>query len=467
MDKLPGMMIPEGAKVVADALGLGNAYLVGGCVRDILMGLVPKDFDMATPLEPFEVIQCLQSQGIAYDRSSSKYGTIVAYVDDACLEGYEITTFRKETGYSDSRHPDAVAFTKSLEEDAKRRDFTVNSIYASMDDLRIIDPNGGMGDIKSKAISCVGNPVDRFTEDPIRMLRCARFASMGFQPGHDELRAMGILADLVEGISPERVFSEITKLLALPDAKYGITILRLDGILERILPEVRCLAQVEQNNQYHGNTVLEHTLDVLSMCGDDPVLNWAALLHDAGKITVRTTDKYGYDHFYGHPKESAKIADIVLGRLNVPNRFKDMVVFCVREHDTRFEGSKNLMKKVAKWMCENIKNIGILEECENTLYALQMADIRGQHGDVLTGRRLTNAEEVHKVRRFLLSRPHRLEDLSIDGNDMMDLGVEPKAIPEMKKRTLQAMMLGDAPDRDSQLTFVKRNRKVVNSLAAK
>ena len=275
-----------------------EAYIVGGCVRDRIMGREPKDYDITTSALPEQTAAVFAGERII--ETGMKHGTVTVLLDG---EPLEITTFRIDGTYSDSRHPDAVTFTPSLREDLARRDFTMNAMAYSSE-TGLVDPFGGQADIAAKYIRCVGDPDLRFREDALRILRALRFSSvLGFPIEPETDGAARYLCLLLKKISAERVFSELKQLLCGPDVRR--VLLDYAGVLGAVLPEILPMQGFDQRNPHHCYDILEHTAAAVEAMPPEPALRLAALLHDVGKPECFFTDEDGVGHFYGHPKAGA------------------------------------------------------------------------------------------------------------------------------------------------------------------
>ena len=284
-----------------------EAFAVGGCIRDSVLGRTPQDWDITTSAKPQDVKR-LFSHTID---TGIQHGTVTVMLEH---EGFEVTTYRIDGEYEDARHPKEVTYTVNLLEDLKRRDFTINAM-AYNESRGLVDAFDGMGDLQKKVIRCVGNPKERFTEDALRMLRALRFAAqLGFEVEEQTFAAIRELAQTIEKISAERIQTELVKLLT-SDHPELIREVYTSGISDVILPEFSVLMQTEQNNPHHCYTVGEHTIHVVQQVENQKVLRLAALFHDIAKPVCKTTDETGVDHFYGHPKEGAKMAHRIFRRL--------------------------------------------------------------------------------------------------------------------------------------------------------
>ena len=302
-----------------------DAYAVGGCVRDTLLGREPKDWDITTSARP-EIVKSLFSHTID---TGIQHGTVTVMLDHV---GYEVTTYRIDGEYEDSRHPKEVIFTGNLVEDLKRRDFTINAM-AYNDESGLVDAFEGEQDLKKGIIRCVGNPHDRFGEDALRMLRAVRFAAqLGFSIEERTKVAVADLAPTLAKVSAERIQMELVKLLTSANPQEMREVYEL-GLSRVFLPEFDRMMETPQHNKHHMYTVGEHTIHALEAISEDKVLRLAILLHDVAKPLCITTDEEGQDHFKGHPQEGAKMAKEILRRLKFDNDTINHVCLFVRYHD--------------------------------------------------------------------------------------------------------------------------------------
>ena len=380
-----------------------EAYAVGGCVRDSLLGLTPHDYDMCTNALPQETADLFAGHTLV--RSGEKHGTIGVVVDGEVLE---ITTFRTEGGYQDSRHPDWVKFVSRIEEDLSRRDFTVNAM-AYCPERGYIDPFGGREDLQNKILRAVGDPETRFTEDALRILRGVRFGvRFGLTPEQDTLAAMKKLSPLMDKLARERVFEELCKLLPLVTAEDLST---YQEILVQAVPVLAPCVGFAQRNPHHKYDVYTHTAQVVEAVPGELVLRWAALLHDCGKPDTFFLDENGQGHFHGHAKVSAEKADILLHALKAPTALRERVVFLVTQHMTQLLPDKRLLRKwLGKWG----------EEATFQLLALQEADFGGKGTEEDGG----HFPVVHSLLQEILAENAclTLKDLQVDGRDLMAIG---------------------------------------------
>lgn len=403
--------LPENVKKILSTLeGAGfEAYAVGGCVRDKILGREPDDWDIttsATPEETRALFRRTVDTGIAH-------GTITVIFRE---EGYEVTTYRIDGEYQDGRHPSHVEFTPSLEEDLKRRDFTINAMaYNERDGL--VDLFGGIRDLKEGRICCVGDARQRFSEDALRILRAVRFsAQLGFDIQKDTGDAICELADNLRKISAERIQVELVKLLKSSHPDY----LRLayeKGITRVILPEFDSIMETEQNNPKHIYTVGEHTLHALSHVEPDKVLRLATLFHDFGKPQCHIRDDSGRDSFPGHGEISAQIAGKILKRLKFDNDTTAKVTRLVRYHSIKPQRNLVDVRKA-------VAQVGV--RLFPMLLKVKRGDARGQSPDACR-RNLDYLNQVEALYQKVLERKDclTLKDLAVTGRDLIEAGIKP------------------------------------------
>lgn len=393
-----------------------KAYVAGGAVRDIVLGNTPHDYDIATSAKPDETISIFEKAGINYYDNAAKHGTVTAVTSGGDVE---VTTFREDGSYSDMRRPDEVVFKTTIEEDVRRRDFTINAMYMDSEG-KIYDPEGGQEDCAKNLIRAVGNPDERFREDALRILRAIRFCSrLGFEIEPDTLRAMETHADELKKISGERIATELTGIVT---GKYAPKAIRTGcDILSVIIPEIGECKGFEQLSKYHDRDVLEHTLDVLGYIpyvegeGRDSELAMAALFHDLGKPGCFRLDEDGVGHMKGHPVVSEKIALRVLNELKCPKQYITDVCLLVRLHDTYIKPDRIQVHKFMSMYPEEILN---------KLKVLQRADILAH--SPLGQTRMKRLEELNVISEELKASGavFDIKGLEIDGRDIISLGVK-------------------------------------------
>ncbi len=404
------MLLPEAVRFCIERLETAGccAWCVGGCVRDSLLGLTPHDYDLCTDALPEKIAQIFQDFPLV--RSGEKHGTIGVVLEK---QVYEITTFRTEGGYLDSRHPDWVKFVRNIDEDLSRRDFTINAMaYNPTQGLR--DPFGGAEDLKNCILRAVGDPATRFTEDALRILRGVRFAvRFRLTPEETTLRAMLETAPLMDALARERVFDELCKLLPLVTAE---DLIRFAPILTQVIPELLESVGFLQHSPWHEYDVYTHTAQVVAAVGPSLPLRWAALLHDSGKPATFTLDANGRGHFYGHAKVSAELADGVLLRLRAPTALREQVVTLIGQHMTLLEPDKRLLKR-------RMSQLGT--ETVQQLLILQRADTGGKGVPQDRGFDQVQAliQEICEENACL-----QIKDLAVNGHDLMALGLQGPAI---------------------------------------
>lgn len=402
-----------------------EAYAVGGCVRDSLLGRTPSDWDVTTSAKPQQVKAIFRhtvDTGI-------RHGTVTVMLD---REGFEVTTYRIDGEYEDSRHPKEVVFTANLIEDLKRRDFTINA-FAYNDQSGIVDAFDGMEDLKRGVIRCVGAASERFGEDALRMLRAVRFsAQLGFTIAEETKAAIRALAPSLANISAERIQAELVKLLLSDNPDYMRDVYGL-GITKVILPELDIAFATAQNNPHHQYTVGEHLMQSLRHTGADKSLRLATLMHDIGKPSVRTTDKEGIDHFQGHVEVSERMAVDILKRLKFDNDTIDKVQKYVRYHDYKPEPDARSVRRA-------ISKIG--EAYFPQVMELRRADTLAQ-SDYQRGEKLAQIDEVLRLYAQIMEKKQciSLKTLAITGNDLIALGVpKGRRIGEILNRLLDEVL---------------------------
>ena len=406
------IIIPIGAVTILKKLQNSGyeAYVVGGCVRDSLLGRSPKDFDITTNCLPEEVISIFKSTHKVIP-TGLKHGT-VTILDEGIP--YEVTTFRIDGEYLDNRHPEKVQFTSSLKDDLARRDFTINAL-AYNNENGLIDCFGGVNDLKNKIIKCVGNASDRFNEDALRMLRAIRFqAELNFKLDRDISDSIPNLSGNIKNISIERIRDEFNKII-LADA-FKIEELDNLGLLKQFIPEFRICLRTKQNNIYHVFNVGEHILCSINNIEDNLVLKLTMFFHDIGKPNCLSTDEKGVDHFYKHPKESVKIAKEILTRMKYDNKTIDRVLVLVEYHDMQIVSKKQIRRLLNKIGEDNLIDLLKVKE----------ADMKAQNLDFYDGRH-NELETVRTEINSILEEEQcfKLKDLKINGKDLIKMGIDP------------------------------------------
>ena len=436
--------LSSGAKHILQTLtGAGyEAYLVGGCVRDLLRGVEPHDWDICTSARPEETEHCFVGHRLI--KTGLKHGTVTVLEDG---EPYEITTYRTEGPYSDSRRPDYVEFVSSLEADLARRDFTMNAIAMGLDGS-LEDPFGGANDIKTGLIRCVGEPARRFQEDGLRVMRALRFGAVfGYEIEEKTAQAIHENRHTLEHVAAERINVELCKLLV--GSKAGNILRQYPDVFCQFWPQLEPLVTLEQNNPWHCWGGWEHTIHAVEAAPPDLVLRLTMLLHDIGKPTCKSTDENKIDHFYGYPAISVKLADQILRNLKFDNKTRERVVTLVEHHDVQIPCRD---RSIRKWL----GRLG--PETFFQLLKVKQADGMGQDYELVKDRlgeleRMTvKAEEI-----VAQGQCFSMKDLAINGRDVIVAGVVPG--PEVG-RVLNGL-LGQVLD-----GLVPNNREALLSLIA-
>jgi len=409
------MNIPDEVRHVLTTLqGSGaTAELIGGCVRDALLGREPRDYDIATSAVPNKIIQAfLDTESKVYP-TGIQHGTVTVVHKGVPVE---VTTYRFEGGYGDYRRPDWVYFGSTLFDDVWRRDFTINGI--AWDGEKIVDHPGGAEDIKRKLIAAIGEPWCRFSEDPLRMMRAIRLAcQLGFEIERSTFENVQALAPEIKKISAERIQSELNKILLSNQAARGIQLLLDSGLLQEILPEIARLNGFAQLNRRHDKCVLGHTLRVVEAVAPVLELRLAALLHDVGKPDTFTVGEDGVGHAYSHHLKGMDLAEEILTRLRYPNAVVEKVKVLVKEHMSRVPGLrpgnvKRLIRRVGE---ENIEDLFDLMIADVVAHAAPFVE---DLGEVLRLRKET-LEALHA------KEPMQIKDLAFSGKDLIEMGRKP------------------------------------------
>ena len=409
------ILLPEKVSRILNVLaGAGyEAYAVGGCVRDAILGRVPGDWDITTNALP-QAVKALFRRTVD---TGIAHGTVTVMLGD---EGFEVTTYRQDGDYSDHRHPDGVVFTSSLAEDLKRRDFTINAM-AYRPDTGLVDLFGGQEDLKRKLIRCVGDPRERFDEDALRIMRALRFsAQLGFKLDPKTREAIREFAPGLQLISKERIRVELLKLLVSPHPDRLLDLAEC-GITAEIFPLWDTMLATPQSSAFHLYSVGIHTLKVVENVPSEPVLRLAALLHDCGKPACRTTDTGGRDHFLGHARVGAKLAEEFLRDLRFDNRTIADVVKLILYHDDRYPAERANVRR-------QMNRVG--EELFPSYLKLVLADNLAKSGYTLEDfmplyQRICSLYEDIKAAGDCIT----LKDLAVKGSDLIAAGMKPG--PEM------------------------------------
>ena len=415
-----------------------SAYIVGGCVRDSILGRTPHDYDICTSATPSEMLEIFKDGKII--ETGLQHGTVTIIVNG---EPYEITTYRIDGIYSDNRRPDTVTFTDKLVEDLRRRDFTINAM-AYNDEEGLIDPFNGMEDIKYKKISCVGCAEDRFGEDALRILRAIRFAAQlefTIMPGTD--REIHKQYKNLENISIERINSEFCKIASSDD--FCVELLLYKDVFSLFIPEIKDMFNFPQNNPWHIWDVFGHTIHAVEYCdSDDLIVRLAVFFHDFGKPHSYQDGEDGIRHFKYHGKVSADITDSIMKRLRFDNETRNNVVELVYYHDATFEVGK---KYVKRWL----NKIG--EKQFRRLLQVKKADNKAQNLE-LSSDRIKELSEIEALIDEVLQEDEcfSLKDLAVNGKDLIGVGYKSgKELGNTLNKLLQLVIDGDCPNEKEKL----------------
>ncbi len=435
------IQIPEKAnQIIGKLLENGyEAYVVGGCVRDAILGRIAADWDITTNAKPEEV-KALFRRTID---TGIEHGTVTVMIEK---EGFEVTTYRIDGKYEDSRHPKEVIFTPSLEEDLKRRDFTINAM-AYNDEKGLVDIFAGISDLERGCIRCVGNPKERFTEDALRILRAIRFsAQLGFEIEKDTAKAASDLAKTLEKISAERIQVELVKLLISNHPERIKTAYEL-GITAIVLPDFDPCMVMTQENPHHCYPVGDHTIEAIKQIAPEKVLRLTMLLHDFGKPKCKTIDEMGIAHFKGHAKLSEEMAKEILRGLKFDNDTIQKVTRLIKYHDYRE------IKPTHRAVRRAIYKIG--EDIFPLYLEVRKADSLAQTVELQEEKikAISRTEEIYQeilVQKDCLS----LKDLAVKGHDLIEAGVKPG--PELGKelqRLLEVVL--EEPEKNTKESLLQ------------
>lgn len=404
------IVLPKNVKTIIKILNTHNyeAFIVGGCVRDSVIGLTPHDWDICTNAKPEEIKKCFENFN-TFD-SGIKHGTISVVLDG---EVFEVTTYRIDGTYSDNRRPDSVTFTSDITQDLARRDFTINAM-AYNEQSGLIDPYGGRNDLSDKIIKCVGNPDFRFNEDALRIIRALRFASVyNFDIDDETAKSIHKNADLLNNIAVERISVELSKLLPGYGAEQILNNYR--DVIAVFIPEIKPMFDYNQHTKHHNRDLWHHTTYAVKSIDNTSLLRMSMLLHDIGKPKACKRDEDGTCHFKGHPKYSAEMAETILRRLKYSNDFIETCITLIKYHDVRFSGSKRQLRHVMSAIGD--KNVELLLK-------IQRADIMAQ-SDYNHKEKLEKLNLACQTYKEILADKDcfTLKQLKINGNDIKNLGL--------------------------------------------
>lgn len=436
------MFLPETIAEIINTLENAGfaAYVVGGCVRDACLGLTPQDYDLCTSALPE------QTERVFHDRrlvlAGKKHGTVGVVTENGVVE---ITTFRREGGYGDNRHPDWVEFVPDVESDLARRDFTVNAMAYSPA-RGYADPFGGREDLEKGILRAVGDPEKRFQEDSLRILRGVRFAvRFGLQVDSATEKAMFSQVSLMDNLARERVFDELCKLLPLVTAE---DLIRFAPILAAVIPELKPMIGFDQRSPHHAYDIYTHVAGVVAGVPGDLTLRWAALLHDVGKVPTFTLDENGRGHFLDHAAKGAEMADVILRRLKAPNALRERVVLLIEKHMLWLvPEKKQLRRQIGRLGQETVYQILSLQQADNSNKGTAKSEENEKYVQILDV-----LEEIRSEDGCL-----SLKDLAVNGNDLVKIGFSGRTIGTMLNWLLDQVMEETLPnDREILLAWAQR-----------
>lgn len=437
--------MPQAVREIIETLeGAGfEAFAVGGCVRDAVLGRVPADWDITTSAMPEEVKR-LFSRTID---TGIQHGTVTVMKDHV---GYEVTTYRIDGEYEDARHPKEVSFTSNLVEDLKRRDFTINAM-AYNDRAGIVDEFDGIGDLEKGIIRCVGNPLDRFGEDALRMLRAVRFsAQLGFSIDEATKEAIAALAANLEKISAERIQVELVKLLTSNHPDY-LRVAYETGITAVVLPEFDAIMNCEQNDALHEETVGEHTLKSLLQVENDKVLRLTMLFHDFGKPMTCSRTEDGVTRFFGHPDISSEMSKEIMRRLKFDNDTTDKVRKLTAVHNLFIKNAPNRVRRCMAKVGKDLFPYFLKVRRANILAWKEEAQEKA----------LADLRELQDIYEGVLERGECVcvKELAADGKDLIAAGVKQgKQIGEILSDLLELVL--EEPEKNTKETLLSYVKEV-------
>lgn len=441
--------LPQNVNFIIDRLyehGF-EAYAVGGCVRDSLLGRKPQDWDITTSAKPDQV-KTIFNHTID---TGIQHGTVTVMLDHV---GYEVTTYRIDGEYEDARHPKEVTFTSNLKLDLERRDFTINAM-AYNHKSGIVDEFDGIGDLNKHIIKCVGCAHDRFSEDALRMFRAVRFAAqLGFEIDKETQDAIKELAPTMAKVSAERIQVELVKLLTSDHPEMMRNLYEL-GLTKVFMPEFDTMMETPQNNKHHMYSVGEHTIRTLMNVRADKVLRLTMLLHDVAKPVCITTDEHGQNHFKKHPAVGADMAKKILRRLKFDNKTIDICCTLVREHDDRPVITQSNVRRA-------MSRIGV--DLFPLLFEVKRADMLGQ-SLYKRDEKMAYIDEYERVYNDILAQNQCVskKDMKINGKDLITLGVEPGQKLGAILDCLYEMVLDD-PKLNDRKKLIEHANKIISTL---
>lgn len=423
--------IPVQAERVLDILEKNGyeGYIVGGCVRDFMLGKTPSDYDITTNALPYEVERCFKDFKVI--ETGIKHGTVSVLIDGMA---FEITTYRVDGEYKDCRRPENVEYTSKLEDDLSRRDFTINAMaYSSK--RGIVDIFGGKTDIENKIIRCVGEPEKRFSEDALRIMRAVRFSSqLGFSIDKNSEFAMFKLRENLKKISAERIRCELDKMLM--GKNVFDVLMQCSGILEMFIPEIGECVGFDQHSPYHKYTVWEHTAHCIKNSPQDIYVRLTMLFHDMAKPVCYAPDENGRGHFPNHAKEGAVMAETIMKRLKYDNYAIKTVKQLIKYHDEKFKNIKSVKRVLAELGEENFQRLMQVIKADNMskhTFCLEMAEYSDEVGR--QAMQIINEKQCIKI-----------SQLAVNGTDLKNLGLEGRNIGKCLEHLLNEVIEENIPN---------------------
>ncbi len=441
------MQLPENVSRILDALKSEGfeAYVVGGAVRNAVLGIDITDYDITTSATPDEILRVFSDYNTF--APGIKHGTVCVEREG---EVFEITSFRSDGEYKDNRHPDGVTFVRSVADDLKRRDFTVNAMC--FDGYNFLDMFGGREDCKEKIIRCIGDPDERFCEDALRILRALRFASkLGFKIEENTKRAVFARKRLLNNISAERLQSELVQILTGEYVRE--VLLEYAEVIAVFIPEILPTVNFIQYSKYHAYDVYGHTAVAVANSENDAVVRLAVFLHDIAKPSCFTRGEDGIGHFYGHADKSAMIAELILNRLKFSSSVSKEVVQLVKYHDYPIFVTGN-RETVRKMLVRALNKFG--EQTLRRIIKVKMADNSAKRPELMD--RVAELEQAEREIDVIIAERQciSLKDLAIDGNDVAELGLKGKQIGRALEYALDKVIEGEVVnERDELINAVK------------
>jgi len=447
------MFIPKSVIKIINTLNSNGyeGFMVGGCVRDYILGIEPHDYDITTNARPETIIKLFSNYNVI--PTGIRYGTVTIMIDHI---PYEVTTYRNDGNYTDGRRPDQVTFSDNIFDDLKRRDFTINSMAFNPVDNKFIDPYNGREDLANKIVKCVGNPNERFIEDGLRIMRAVRFATkFNFTIEKNTFDSIVSNVHMLKPVSEERIQDEFNKIVMSNNISNGIKLLCTTDIMNTIIPEFIPMINCYQNHPNHNRTVFEHTLKCLEnslTLKGNLEFRLSVLFHDIGKPKCKTTDESGQDHFFGHPEKGFEMVDQILRRLKYSNKTRIKVSNLVREHDYSFPESIGRFKKDLKSFKSSMDDY----------FKIRTIDIEGQSSETQRNS-LNTLTKVWNVWEKVIheNQPYKLEHLKVNGNDILDrFNITGKLVKEYLDYALEQVIINPSLNQKERLISLLEKRFV-------